>query len=101
MQWSVINLSSWLAAIGDVSERPYHMPIGNRQLTFKELRTLKGIRASKMTIWRWMKAKTFPQSYRTPGGTLFWKEQEIDAWLAKLQHGKGWTPPRQRMKKAG
>ena len=65
----------------------------SRQLSFKELGTEKGIRYSRMTVWRMMRDGQFPQSYRTPTGRVFWWEHDVDAHLAALECGGGTPPP--------
>ena len=71
-----------------------NQPTG-RRLTFRDLQKQKGIRESRMTIWRRMRDKEFPQSF-VDHGRCFWWEDEIDLYLAgltKLPRGPGRTPP--------
>ena len=70
----------------------------SRQLRFKELKSLKGICETRMTIWRWEQLGLFPKRHRTPMGRIFWWEHEVDAWLANLECGGGNRFPE---KKAG
>jgi predicted DNA-binding transcriptional regulator AlpA len=66
----------------------------NRQLSFKDLSAKKGIRWSRMTVWRKMKAKRFPQCFVDPEtGRVHWDELEIDEYRANLQRGLGRKPP--------
>jgi predicted DNA-binding transcriptional regulator AlpA len=41
-------------------------------------------RVSFPTIWKWMRAGTFPRA-RIVGGKSMWLSSEIDAWLAALE----------------
>jgi len=68
-------------------------PKVSRQLSFNELKTLKGIRASRQTIWRWVRDGRFPQPHETGTGHIWWWEHEVDEYLAALQRGKGRKPP--------
>ena len=68
----------------------------SRQLSFKELKSEKGIRYSRMTVWRMIRDKQFPQSYRTPTKRVFWWEHEIDAYLATLERGGGSPIPEKK-----
>ena len=37
---------------------------------------------SRATLWRWIKAGSFPQPIRFSGRVVVWKESDITAWLA-------------------
>jgi predicted DNA-binding transcriptional regulator AlpA len=73
------------------------IPPNSRQLSFKELKSLKGVRYSRMTVWRGMRDGWFPQSHRTPTGRVFWWEHEIDAHKASLEPGGGKPPPEKKV----
>lgn len=64
----------------------------SRLLSFKQLKPEKGIDASRMTIWRAMKAKRFPQNVTTETGQIRWHEHEIDEHIANLKRGPGRKP---------
>jgi predicted DNA-binding transcriptional regulator AlpA len=68
-------------------------PSGPRLIYFEDLEPKKGIKLSEMTIWRMMKAGTFPKNVLV-GQRKAWRESVIDAWIAKLPTGKGRTPPK-------
>jgi prophage regulatory protein len=61
-------------------------------ITFPELRTLKGIRYSRISLWRLMAKGEFPQSVRVSSSRIAWRESEVDAWLAALKRGKADAP---------
>jgi prophage regulatory protein len=42
-----------------------------------------GIKASRSTIWRWVKNKSFPRPIRLGENKICWLESEIEAWLRK------------------
>lgn len=42
---------------------------------------------SQTTLWRWLKAGTFPQPRVLPGGHRRWVRAEVEAWLASLPKG--------------
>ena len=66
-----------------------------RRLTFRDLKTEKNVRESKMTIWRRVKAKQFPAPFEDHG-RIYWWESEIDqhnAELENLPRGGGKRPP--------
>jgi predicted DNA-binding transcriptional regulator AlpA len=45
------------------------------------------------TLWRWIKAGTFPKPVRLPSSTLIvWRESEINAWIDARVKGMGWRP---------
>ena len=67
-------------------------PKVSRLLSFKQLKPEKGIDASRMTIWRAMKAKRFPQSVVDETGHIRWHEHEIDEHIASLKRGSGRKP---------
>jgi predicted DNA-binding transcriptional regulator AlpA len=65
----------------------------SRRLTFRELKD-KGIRESRMTVWRRIQNNEFPKPIVDHGRT-YWLEDEIDkhvAELAKLPRGGGQRP---------
>ena len=67
-------------------------PKSDRLIYFEDLAPLKGVKLSEMTLWRMMKAGTFPKN-RLIGQRKAWLESEIDKWLAELPTGKGRRPP--------
>jgi predicted DNA-binding transcriptional regulator AlpA len=54
----------------------------DRRLTFRELKG-KGVRESRMTIWRRIKEGTFPKPI-VDHRRVYWLESEIDAHVAEL-----------------
>jgi len=68
----------------------------NRRLTFRELQE-KGIRESRMTVWRRMQKQQFPQCFADPdSGRVYGWESEIDEHVARLEslpRGPGQRPP--------
>lgn len=66
----------------------------SRRLTFRELKTEKNIRESRMTIWRRIRDNKFPKPI-ADHGRVYWWEHEIDdhlAELANLPRGPGNRP---------
>jgi prophage regulatory protein len=57
------------------------MSLASKILSPHELRTLKGIRFSRMHIWRLTKAGKFPAPIKLGDGTNGFLEAEIDAWI--------------------
>ena len=49
---------------------------------------------SPVTLWRWVETGDFPAPVKlNPDGTLCaWREDEVDAWVASRQRGKGKRP---------
>ncbi|MCP1852113.1 MULTISPECIES: helix-turn-helix transcriptional regulator [unclassified Bradyrhizobium] len=41
----------------------------------------KGIAASKVTLWRWERARQFPKRVTISHQKVAWLESEVDAWL--------------------
>ena len=68
-----------------------------RLVYFEDLEPRFGIKLSEMTIWRKMKAKTFPKNILI-GQRKAWYEHVILEWLANLPSGKGIEPPPSRAK---
>ena len=65
-----------------------------RRLSFRDLKAEKNIRESRMTIWRRVKAKEFPEPF-VDHGRNYWWEDEIDAHIARLANlprGPGQRP---------
>jgi len=62
-----------------------------RLLAFPELRSEKGIRLSRQTIWRMMKVSPpgFPLCVHISPGRVVWHEDEVDEYLAGLRRGPG------------
>jgi predicted DNA-binding transcriptional regulator AlpA len=54
-----------------------------RLLSFSELKSLKGINDTRQTIWRKVKAKTFPKPVKH-GQRNAWVEEEVDAYIDAL-----------------
>jgi prophage regulatory protein len=54
---------------------------GVRLLSLEELKTLKGIRFHRQTIWRLVKAGQFPAPIKLWAATNAWAEHEIDEWI--------------------
>jgi predicted DNA-binding transcriptional regulator AlpA len=66
-----------------------------RRLTFRELKTEKNVRESRMTIWRRIRDNQFPAPFEDHG-RVYWWESEIDEHNAKLENlprGCGRAPP--------
>ena len=40
-----------------------------------------GITASKVTLWRWEKAKQFPKRVQVSPGRIAWVDSEIQQWV--------------------
>jgi predicted DNA-binding transcriptional regulator AlpA len=53
-------------------------------LNYSDLKKLKGIGASKVTLHRLAKSGNFPKPIKLGAATSpnFWEESEIDSWLA-------------------
>lgn len=54
---------------------------------YEEFRTFKSDKSlaqrfevSRTTIWRWVKAGTFPKPVKLAGGTTRWRTEDIEAW---------------------
>lgn len=55
-------------------------------ITYDELESVLGFRASKPTLYRWMKKGNFPDRAVVPGcRRLMWRWQDIDAWIEQKQ----------------
>jgi prophage regulatory protein len=67
-------------------------PPGNilRMLHKPEVLRITGV--SYVTLWKWMRAGTFPLSFEI-GGKTAWREDEVDVWLRNR--------PRSTFKEAG
>jgi predicted DNA-binding transcriptional regulator AlpA len=61
---------------------------GRRLLSFHELKTLKGIKFSRVWLNKLIKRKKFPRPVTPGAGGAFsskaWFEDEVDAWLNDL-----------------
>jgi len=66
-------------------------PKPDRLIYYEDLERLKGIKLSEMTIWRMMKAGTFPKN-RLVGQRKAWLASELDEWMVNLPTGKGRDP---------
>jgi predicted DNA-binding transcriptional regulator AlpA len=75
-------------------------PKVNRRLSFRELKEEKGIRESRMTIWRRIQEGAFPKPI-ADHGRVYWYESEIDDHLERLTdlpRGPGQRPsPKQNV----
>lgn len=58
------------------------VPMKNRLIRIDEVMYLTSL--SRPTIYRYMKAKLFPQSLNLGGGAIAWKESDIYNWMASL-----------------
>ena len=54
-----------------------------RLLQFEDLRS-KGITASRVTIWRWVRARKFPEPVKLGPVRNAWVEIEVDSFIAEL-----------------
>ncbi len=69
-----------------------------RRLSFRELKTEKNIRESRMTVWRRIKEEKFPKPF-VDHGRVYWWEAEIDEYQAELENlprGGGQQPAAKR-----
>jgi predicted DNA-binding transcriptional regulator AlpA len=41
-----------------------------------------GLASDRSTIWRWVKAGTFPEPFRLSANRTVFRKSEVDAWLA-------------------
>jgi prophage regulatory protein len=51
-------------------------------LSYDELRDLKGVRFSRVHLWRLEKHGKFPKRVRLSANRHGWSDEEIDAWIA-------------------
>jgi predicted DNA-binding transcriptional regulator AlpA len=66
---------------------------GRRLLSFKQLRTDKGIPFSKVWIWRLIQAGKFPRPIKfSAGGHNCWFEHEVDEYLENLRRARDEEP---------
>ncbi|WP_116473821.1 helix-turn-helix transcriptional regulator [Zobellella maritima] len=54
----------------------------DRLLNVKQVQAL--VPASRVSIWRWEKAGTFPKSVKL-GSATRWRESDIQKWISGLQ----------------
>ena len=55
-------------------------PVRIRLIRLKEVKVRTGL--STATIYRRMKAGTFPKSHSLGGSIVAWSQGEVDAWIA-------------------
>lgn len=56
-------------------------------LRFADLKA-RGIFGSRMTLWRAIKQRGFPQPIKLSAGCNAWPEAEVDAWIASRPGGR-------------
>ena len=44
----------------------------------------RGIVRSRMTLWRWVKAGSFPAPAKLPSGVVVWSEAEVERWCRQV-----------------
>ena len=52
-------------------------------LSYDELRNLKGVRFSRVHLWRLEKDGKFPKRVRLSANRHGWSDEEIDGWIAE------------------
>jgi prophage regulatory protein len=53
---------------------------------------------NKVTIWRWVRAGTFPEPVRVSASTVRWHEADVDKWLASRPRGLTRMPEARKSK---
>lgn len=61
----------------------------NEQVVLRPRRDVREIvPVSDMTMWRWIRAKKFPEPVKMAGRN-YWRSDEIDAWLTERTNARG------------
>lgn len=64
-----------------------------RMLSFSELRALKGIKWSRVHLWRLERDALFPRRVHLGRQTIAWPEDEVDAFLQEKLSQRGSLSP--------